>query len=116
MWNHAPMMRQSAAPISRDDMRRIIGFAWASQFLQPHGNPDHGKHVFESRKCASCHGDASTGSPSLAGLAKPFTTMNMVSVLWSHGPQMLDRMAGKGIRWPALTPAEMSDLAAYLNR
>jgi mono/diheme cytochrome c family protein len=116
MWNHAPMMRQSAAPISPDDMRRIIGFAWASQFLQPHGKPDHGKHVFESHKCASCHGDASTGSPSLAGLAKPFTTMNMVSVLWSHGPKMLDRMAGKGIQWPALTPAEMSDLAAYLNR
>ena len=58
---------------------------------------DHGKHVFESHKCASCHGDIKTGSPTLAGLAKPFTTMNMVSVLWSHGPQMLDRMAGKGI-------------------
>ena len=35
---------------------------------------------------------------------------------WSHGPNMLDRMAARGVQWPALTPAEMSDLAAYLNR
>jgi cytochrome c2 len=115
MWNHASLMRQPAPDIPPVDMRKIIGYAWASQFTKPHGSADHGKRIFESKKCASCHGD-SGGGPSLAGLPKPFTAMDMVSVTFGHGPKMQEKMKAKGTPWPVLTASEMSDLAAYLGK
>jgi hypothetical protein len=36
----------------------------------------------------------------------------MVSVLWRHGPQMLDQMQKKGIKWPHFEAREMSDVIA----
>ncbi len=39
----------------------------------------------------------------------------MVSTLWRHGPQMLDEMKAKQIKWPTFNEAQMSDLIAYLN-
>ena len=116
MWNHAPMMRQSAPDVPAEDMRKIIAYAWASQFLQPHGNPEHGKRVFEGKKCANCHNEAGSGAPKLADLPKPFTAISMVSVVFQHGPKMQDLMQQKGTQWPSLTPGEISDLTAYLGK
>ena len=39
----------------------------------------------------------------------------MVSVLWRHGPQMLEQMQKKSIKWPRFESNEMSDVIAYLN-
>ena len=39
----------------------------------------------------------------------------MVSVLWQHGPSMLDQMKTKGIAWPRFEGTQMADLIAYLN-
>jgi len=38
-----------------------------------------------------------------------------VSVLWEHGPAMLDRMRERHISWPRFNTREMSDLIAYLE-
>jgi cytochrome c2 len=116
MWNHAPMMRQSAPDIPAGDMRKIIGYAWESQFVEPHGNAEHGKRVFESKKCASCHNETAGSAPKLTDLPKPFTSISMVSVVFQHGPKMQDRMQQKGTQWPALSPGEISDLTAYLGK
>jgi mono/diheme cytochrome c family protein len=116
IWNHAPLMRQSAPDIPRDEMRKIVAYAWASQFLQPHGNPEHGKRVFEGKKCSSCHAEAGGAAPKLTDLPKPFTAISMVSVVFQHGPKMQDRMQQKGTQWPALSPGEISDLTAYLGK
>jgi mono/diheme cytochrome c family protein len=116
MWNHAPLMRQSAAAIPPEDMRKIVGYAWASQFLHPHGNAERGKRVFEGKKCSSCHGQAGSGAPNLANLPKPFSPMNLVSVVFDHGPRMQERMKATGVQWPSLTPNEVADLSAYLGK
>ena len=39
----------------------------------------------------------------------------MVSVLWRHGPRMLEQMKAKNLLWPYLTARQMADLIAYLN-
>jgi hypothetical protein len=39
----------------------------------------------------------------------------MVSILWEHGPRMLDQMTQRHLAWPRFTAREMSDLIAYLN-
>ena len=115
MWNHAPMMKQSGPELSPDEMRKIVAYAWGSQFLQAHGNADRGKKVFEGKKCGSCHSEAG-GAPSLASLPKPFGPINLVSVVFDHGPKMEARLKSKGVEWPMLTPGEVSDLSAYLGK
>jgi hypothetical protein len=43
------------------------------------------------------------------------TRGSMVSVLWQHGPAMLERMRMKDLPWPRFSSQEMLDLIAYLN-
>ena len=62
-----------------------------------------------------CHNDPSSGAPSLSKPAEPYSAIGMVSLLWRHGPAMLQRMGEKRIAWPQLTQDEMANLIAYLN-
>ena len=39
----------------------------------------------------------------------------IVSVLWRHGPQMLEQMKTKGIAWPRFEGQDIANLIAYLN-
>ena len=39
----------------------------------------------------------------------------MISILWTHGPSMLEQMNQQKIAWPRFTAGQMSDLIAYLS-
>jgi hypothetical protein len=39
----------------------------------------------------------------------------MMSVLWRHGPAMLDRMKQRKQAWPRFTAEQMGDVIAYLG-
>jgi mono/diheme cytochrome c family protein len=114
MWNHEPLMSPNPPTLSQEEMRQILGYIWAQQYFRGSGSADRGRHVFEEKNCATCHNNASSGAPSLAG-KKNYSDITMVSVLWEHGPRMLDQMTQKNIAWPRFTAREMSDLIAYLN-
>ena len=114
MWNHQPKMMKPPPVLSQEEMRQIVSYVWARQFFQERGNPERGKRVFEAKNCATCHNDASSGAPSLAGRG-PFSDISMVAVLWEHGPRMLERMRERQLAWPEFTAPQMSDLIAYLN-
>ncbi len=96
-------------------MGAIVTYLWTQQLLEVAGNPVRGKQVFTERQCAACHSDPASGVPPLAGRKGTFSAISMVSVLWLHGPRMLDRMTEKRIVWPRLREREISDLIAYLN-
>ncbi len=119
LWNHGPEMEKSPAtapkPIAAAEMRKILSYVWARQFFSTKGDDTRGKRVFESNKCAVCHNDASSGAPALGRIDGPFSAVRMVSVLWKHGPAMLQNMKAKNIAWPRLTPTDMANLVAYLN-
>ena len=118
MWNHAPRMAAAGAPPVQFDqaqMRDLLSAFWAAGFFQDSGNAAAGNKVFASKKCAVCHNDASSGAPHLPAAGREFTGATMVSVLWHHGPRMLDQMKSKGIAWPRFDGGQMSDLIAYLN-
>jgi mono/diheme cytochrome c family protein len=116
MWNHAPRMAKAAATLDLEEMRDLTSYLWAQQFFVASGNPAAGKRVFAAKRCADCHEDASSGAPKLPG-ARPalLTGPAMVSVLWHHGPQMMEQMKGKGIPWPRFDGADMANLIAYLD-
>jgi cytochrome c2 len=118
MWNHAPKMTAAGAPavqFAPGEMRELLSYLWAKQFFESSGDAAHGKRVFNSKRCATCHDDASSGAPKLQGAGNAFSAATMVAALWHHGPAMLENMRAKQIAWPRFEAAEMPDLIAYLN-
>jgi mono/diheme cytochrome c family protein len=114
MWNHAPRMT-GAPSTGPDEMRRIVAYIWERQVLGPAGNASRGEKVFSAKHCATCHNDSQSGAPKLPGGSLSYSAVTMMSVLWTHGPQMRQEMMKKGISWPNLSPDDISNLAAYLN-
>jgi mono/diheme cytochrome c family protein len=115
MWDHEPRMSAAPAPLSLGEMREIVSYLWAGQFFADAGNRAAGGKVFAAKGCATCHNDPSSGAPKITGTGRSFSAATIVSVLWHHGPQMLDQMKTKGIQWPRFDGPEMANLVAYLN-
>lgn len=119
MWNHAPRMAAAGAPpatLAPGDMQALVSSFWAVNFFEDSGRPSRGSRVFVNKNCAACHNNASSGAPQLPAAGQEFSGAAMVSVLWKHGPSMLDQMKAKGIAWPRFEGSQMADLIAYLNR
>lgn len=115
LWDHAPRMKTPAAHFEPNEMRELLSYLWASQFFSVNGNSERGKKLFTSKHCAACHDDPASGAPDLSKRTEPANGSTMVSVLWRHGPQMLEQMQKKGIKWPRFESNEMADVIAYLN-
>ena len=110
LWNHGNRLKGAGPQISNAEMRRLVGYLWVKQFFNHPGNASKGKQIFEAKGCGNCHGK---GAPDLAkGNLTPF---QMVSGLWTHGPEMSKAMAKGKMQWPRFQGAEMSDLLAFLN-
>jgi mono/diheme cytochrome c family protein len=114
IWNHAPKMK-AAPTTSPEDMRKIVAYVWERQYLGTGGSAAKGKHAFEAKRCSTCHADGEAGAPRLPSGGKSFTSVAMISVLWTHGPQMLERMKERGVPWPNLSADDISNLVAYLD-
>ena len=118
MWNHAPRMAAAGAPstaLGAGQMRDLVSAVWATKFFSSSGHAASGDRVFAAKNCAVCHHDASGGAPPLPIGGREFSGASMVSVLWRHGPRMLDLMKSKGLQWPRFEGSQMADLIAYLN-
>ncbi len=115
MWNHAPQMQRPHPQLTLAEMRQLLGYVWAKQFFYTKGDAGRGHRTFESKKCATCHNDPSSGAPTLGKPSEPYSAIAMVSVLWRHGPNMLHKMQERHIAWPQLSQTEMANLIAYLN-
>lgn len=114
MWNHAARI-PDPPHIGVDEMRQIVAYIWEKQYQDVGGDIARGQQAFENKKCTVCHDDSSSGAPHLGGVNGTYSPTRMVSVLWKHGPAMLEQMRKKNIAWPTFSPAELSDLTAYLN-
>ncbi len=107
MWNHAPKMLQMPPEISVVEMRRLVGYLWSLQYFESPGNAKQGAKVYREKNCLQCHGPKPPSNPG--------NSIGMVSVLWTHGPKMLEQMKAKNIPWPRFKDDELSNLVAYLN-
>jgi mono/diheme cytochrome c family protein len=115
MWSHAPKMAKATIELQPGEMRAILIYLWSQQLFHVNGNPGRGEKVFAAKNCAACHNNPSSGAPNLASKKGSFSPVSMVSVLWRHGPSMLEKMQSKNMQWPRFKEQEMSDLIAYLN-
>jgi cytochrome c551/c552 len=110
LWNHGGRLHGDAPSVSVEEMRRLVGYLWTTQFFNRPGNAARGRQVFAAKGCGNCHGQ---GAPKLEG--KRLTPFAMVGGLWTHGPRMRQAMARGKVGWPRFEGAEMSDLLAFLN-
>jgi mono/diheme cytochrome c family protein len=115
MWNHPLRALHSPAPLSYEEMRRLVGYLVSTQFFEERGDLEQGKKVFARKRCGACHDDPSSGAPGRSAMAGRMTSFEMVAALWKHGPAMLNRMRLKKIPWPRFSGSEMADLTAYLH-
>ncbi len=116
MWNHAPRMVKPTPSLTGQEMRELLSFLWMRQFVYPAGDVARGNAVFHNRHCADCHAGGTHGAPQLPGQARHYSEVAIMSAIWGHGPQMLNRMKQAGIGWPRFrSPQELGDLLAYLN-
>jgi mono/diheme cytochrome c family protein len=116
MWNHGPRMAAAGAPPAQfqpGEMRELLSYVWARQFFEDAGDPTRGRHVFNTKHCASCHGTGT--APALVDSGRAYSGPAMIAALWRHGPAMLDRMNAQQVGWPRLDAADMAGLIAYLN-
>ncbi len=116
MWNHAPRMVKPTPSLTQEEMRELLSFLWMRQFVYPAGDVARGREIFHNRHCADCHAGGAHGAPQLPGQARHYSEVAIMSAIWGHGPQMLNRMKQAGIGWPRFrNPQELGDLLDYLN-
>jgi cytochrome c2 len=106
LWNHAGSM-QTVPLAAPNDMRAITSYVWNLQFEEA-GDPRRGAQVFAEKRCAGCHAQMNRGE-------RVYTSFTMMSLWWAHGPLMQADMEKKRVRWPYLSPDDITHLVAYLN-
>jgi len=121
MWNHAPLMQQSAGQgfpiLGPGDMANLVAYLFTQRYFDQEGNPGRGARVFESKGCASCHDrrQHETGAPDLTKSTERYSPVTVAASLFRHGPSMLETMRSRNEKWPQFTTAEMQDLIGFLN-
>jgi cytochrome c2 len=108
MWNHSPQMGTTLPELRPEEMTRLAGYIWALQFDDHGGNADRGKKVFTEKGCAGCHNQ-------VFPLKAPVSPYQIVSALWSHGPDMQKQMISKKVAWPRFDGSQMADLLTFAN-
>lgn len=117
MWNHQPVMQEWAEAtgkeipvLERGQMGQLLSYLMEEGFLDRRGNEKRGARVFESRRCASCHGEGGHELPK-----RDWSAADLVAAVWSHGAGMQEKMSADGVGWPTLSEADIADLIAWIN-
>ena len=124
MWNHFPQMlartdkeKIGQATFAEQEMADLISYLYAVRYLDPVGRVDLGKEIFNKKHCANCHGETGHGGKIGPNLTRrgEYMSSDIAYTVWTHGPQMYQKMRDKNIPWPTLDESELIDLIAFLN-
>lgn len=126
MWNHAPQMIASGAPIGRgsrgftaEEMSDLMAYLFSLKYVEPRGNAYLGKKQFEAKKCVICHTvgkKPESGKIKIPLPGREVSSIYMAWAMWNHGPQMRDKMKEKGISWPLMNADELRNIVEYLKK
>jgi cytochrome c2 len=129
MWNHDPAMLDRIKETGMDypalssqdivDIAAYIRHATAGNMVirMSPGNPAKGRALFKEKQCTSCHlGEerAKRIAPHLSRIELKKGVTEIASLMWNHGPVMMEYMDRESIEWPRFKGNEMADLIAYI--
>jgi len=106
IWNHSQQM-PTIRLVSSDDMRKLLAYVWQLQYDGPPGSRALGQKAFVDKGCIECHQGPLKGGR--------ITAFSIVAAAWGPARAAHHRMLEKGDPWPNLSPADVSNLVAYLN-
>jgi mono/diheme cytochrome c family protein len=122
LWNHAPAMWAGMREVgivkstmAEERAAQLVSYLSSGREAGQAGDPARGRKLFADKGCTACHGAAKGGAAAPASMRRGGSPASMVSVLWEHGPRMLDRMKERNLAWPEFSAPEMADLIAYLG-
>jgi len=125
LWNHGPKMwakmeeQGIQAPQFREnEMSDLLAYLYFLHYMDPPGDPEAGKTVFQEKKCISCHtvrGEAKGIGPDLTRLERITSTVDIATTMWNHAPVMEKFMEVGKQEWPRFEENEMRDLVEYLR-
>ncbi|MDP2999861.1 MAG: cytochrome c [Bryobacterales bacterium] len=117
MWNHAPRMwaamkRHGVArpELSEQQAADLFAFFFAAHSFEKPGQPRQGEEVFQSKRCAECHGlDTALGSgiTPVSGWAPLPDSVALTREMWNH-PR-------SGFVFPRIASRQLTDLLSYLQ-
>jgi len=93
------------------------GGASAQAVFTPTQDPVAGARLFQDKGCIQCHavnGVGGTSGPDLGRVQRPRSFYDSAAAMLNHVPEMAKRIWASGADRPRFTPAEMSDLMAFL--
>jgi cytochrome c551/c552/pterin-4a-carbinolamine dehydratase len=125
IWNHIPKMDIEFAKLrlkwqdfTAEELVDLTSFLYFIEYLGNPGNADRGKRLIASKGCLSCHqikGMGNKGGHSLDKM-KCFTVpLHIITAIWNHAPQMIERLKKKGLKLPKLQGRDIEDMTAYLK-
>lgn len=124
MWNHEPQMNRLAAAASisypqleAQELADILSFL-NSLSMRWTGSASAGAKLFESKGCVNCHATTpgqQSPAPNLGKIEQSLTPITVSTIMWNHGPRMLEQMENTSMTWPVLTSRELADMIVYLE-
>lgn len=82
------------------------------------GDPKAGMQIFFDKGCARCHAILGEGGRSAPDLGRApaghLSAAEIVAAMWNHAPAMWQKMRLENVAPPKFTPAEMTNLFAFI--
>ncbi|MBI4549171.1 MAG: c-type cytochrome [Ignavibacteriae bacterium] len=129
MWNHGETMQEELKKsgmtfptLTGQDISDIAAYIRQATtgnvvIRMAPGDPTEGKTIFRDKQCENCHlveGKVKKVGPNLSRIELKKGVTEVASLMWNHGPKMLESMKKESIEWPHFKTNEMADLIAYL--
>jgi mono/diheme cytochrome c family protein len=125
MWNHAPAMWSAmraknipAGNLDEQGARDLFAYFYSNRYFEKPGDAGRGKHLFESKHCAECHGLQTAKLPAakpVSQWASPGDPIGLIDAMWNHAATMHVEFDRMGIRWPELTSQDLTDILVYVR-
>lgn len=96
----------------------LFGAVLASSVFARNPDPKAGMKVFWDKGCVRCHpvlGEGGKVGPNLSRAPSTANGLELAAAMWSHAPQMWQRMNQEHFILPTFEQAEMEDLFAFLS-
>lgn len=125
MWNHGPSMWETMEnekvtfpTLGPQEMGDITAFLYELGLQDPPGNAKQGGELVYDKGCISCHSVNGAGAdvgPVFSELGELRSSLDLVSRMWNHAPDMDEAVRERKADWPAFSGKELADIYAFLR-
>lgn len=125
MWNHGPVMwekmskdKVSFPTLTPQEMADITAYLYQLRLQDSPGDASRGRELVYAKGCVTCHSVNGAGAgvgPEFSELSTIDSSLDLISRMWNHAPEMDEAVREKKRRWPAFSGQELADIYAFLQ-